>query len=138
MSNPGFSNFEYDSANNFISDIILNGYGLIGIALERITDEAETPDIIACEEALIAAEIIAAAGGQPAEDFPENAGEWIAIDLPQGSSELADITALAEKAAEAIDSIVTDSELKILWEETSYFNQWFEAQQDLQNRLLGE
>ena len=109
MSNPGFSNFEYDSANNFISDIILNGYGLIGIALERITDEAETPDIIACEEALIAAEIIAAAGGQPAEDFPENAGEWIAIDLPQGRYKIK----VERDAGPLYGKIITQKEINI-------------------------
>ena len=138
MSSPGFSNFEYESANGFISDIIVNGYGMISITLDKIIEEDEILDIITCEEALIAAEIVAAARNQPASDFPENAVEWVEIDIPEGSDERQEIADLADKAAEAIDLIVTDSELKILWEETAFFDQWFGAQQDLQNRLLGE
>jgi len=137
MSGSGFSNFENESAGNFISDVITNGYGMIGIALDRIIDEQDTLDIIACEEALMAAEFVAAALKSPATDFPENAAEWVEMDLPEGSDEQKEIAELSDKAAEVIDIIVTDSELKILWEETTFFDQWFQAQQDLQNRLLG-
>ncbi len=138
MSEAGFSNFENESAANFISEVIVNGYGLITIALDRITGETEPADIMECEEALIAAEFIAASCMQPASDFPENAAEWVAMNMVDGSMAQMEITALADKAAEAIDKIVTDSELKILWEETPYFQLWFKAQQDLQNRLLGD
>ncbi|MDQ3050222.1 MAG: DUF4259 domain-containing protein [Bacteroidota bacterium] len=137
MSNWGFSNFENESAGNFISDIETNGYGMIQIAIERIIDEAEAPNIIECEEALIAAELVAAAIKQPAEDLPENAADWVADNLAEGTQEQQEVAALTDQAAEAIDKIVTDSELKILWEETTFFDQWFQAQQELQNRLLG-
>ncbi len=138
MSNWGFSNFENESAGNFISDIETNGYGMIQIALERIIDEPDAASIIECEEALIAAEFVAAAIKQPAADFPENAAEWVADNLQEGTPEQQEIASLIDMAAEAIDKVVTDSELKILWEETTFFDQWFQAQQNLQNRLLGE
>ena len=136
MSGENFSNFENESAVEFISDVILNGHGLIEVALDRIYDESDPPDVIACEEALAAAEFIASALGKPADDFPENAAEWVEMNLPEGSDEQKQVLTLIDKAAGAIDLIVTDSELKILWEESPYFNQWFKSQQDLQNRLL--
>ena len=95
MTSLGFSNFEYESANSFIADVITNGYGMIGIALDRILDETDAADVVACEEALIAAEIIAASRKAPASDFPENAAEWIEIDLPEGSDEQQEISDLS-------------------------------------------
>ena len=138
MSTGGFSNFENESTADYISEVIINGYGLIEIALDRILEGNDSSGIFECEEALIASEMIAAACMRPANDFPENAAEWVAALISEDGIEKEKIIALKDKAAEAIDVIVTDSELKILWEETKFFDLWFKAQQDLQNRLLDE
>ncbi len=139
MSQTQISNFETDTAEGFIEEIALNGYGLITIAIDRITDETESrPSLIECEEALIAAEFISAARGRQAHDFPEDAIEWCSIFLPAGSIENTEVIALTEKAADAIDRIVADSELRDYWEFRANFNGWFENQVDLQNRILGE
>jgi hypothetical protein len=136
MSEWGISNFENESATAFLADLDVNGYGLIEVALDRILEEDADPSIIECEEALAAAELVAAAAGKPSPELPEDAVIWLNECLPTGSNELAEVTVLNEKAADAIDKIVTDSELKSLWEEHEGFNDWFDMQVALQNRLL--
>ncbi len=138
MLTAGLSNFDNESATNFIADIDMNGYGMIEIAITRMNDEDDRPGLAECEEALIAAELIAAANGHPAHDISEDAREWILLHLPAGSVELAEILQLVNIAADAIDTIVTDSELRDLWEGNPDFDEWFNLQVDLQKRLLGE
>ena len=130
------SNFESESAQQFISDVMMNGYGLIQIALDKVFDTDNPPGLTECEEALIAAEIVASVVGHPAHDFPDEAREWIDSFLPPGSSANEEIAALNEKAADAIDRVVTDSELRDLWEDQPGFEEWFEAQVALQKRIL--
>lgn len=136
MSNWGINNFENESATSFLADLDMNGYGLLEVALNRILEEDSDPSIIECEEALVAAEMIAAAAGKPSPELPEEAAIWLTDCLPAGSSESEEVIALCEKAADVIDRIVTDSELKALWEEHEGFDDWFEMQVALQNRLL--
>ena len=136
MASFSISNFENETSIDFLSDVVLNGYGLISITLDKILDTEYRPDLLECEEALLAAEFVAKAKGNPAHDFPEEAQEWFETYLPGGSAELREVAGLAEKAADAIDIIVTDSELRDLWEDQPEFNQWFEAQVALQKRIL--
>lgn len=136
MTNSTFSNFESETTATFTEDLILNGYGLIAIALENIIDDAENADIISCEEALLSSEIIAAATGNAAHDFPGDLLEWMHTHIPQGSAEHANLLEMREKAADAIDNIVTNSELRELWEDTNSFSEWFDAQVALQKRIL--
>jgi len=138
MATFTLSNFENESASEFISDVMMNGYGLIGVAIDRVLDPENRPGLIECEEAILAAEFIAKAVGNPAHDFPEDALDWCNIYLSKGSAENLEVVTYAEKAADAIDIIVTDSELRDLWEGQPQFNEWFEAQVDLQKRILGE
>ena len=136
MSNWGINNFENESATAFLADLDMNGYGLLEVALNRILEEDSDPSIIECEEALVSAELVAAAAGKPSPELPEEATIWVAECLPPGSNESELVIALRDKAADVIDRIVTDSELKALWEEHEGFDEWFEMQVALQNRLL--
>ena len=136
MAESAFSNFESETANHFLEDLIINGYGLIRISLDTVLDESQLPGVIACEEALLSAEIIAAACGKAAHDFPDDLLEWMNMNIEQGSIEHSEILGFREKAADAIDRIVTESELRELWEESPSFDEWFNAQVALQNRIL--
>ena len=136
MSDWGLSNFENESAAAFMADLDVNGYGLIEVALNRILEDDSNPSIIECEEALMAAELVAAAMGKPSAEMPEDTVLWLNECLPAGSREKEEVALLNEKAADVIDRIVTDSELKLLWEEHDGFEDWFEMQVALQNRLL--
>lgn len=136
MAASGFSNFESETAIHFLEDLIINGYGLVGISLDTILDDTGLAGVIECEEALLSAEIIAAACGKAATDFPDDLMEWMNMNIEQGSNEHREILELREKAADAIDKIVTNSELRELWEESPSFDEWFDAQVALQNRIL--
>lgn len=136
MAHEIISNFDNESAENFLADMSVNGYGLIAVSLEKITDSDGRPDIIECEEAIVACEIIAALVGKPAHDFPPDLNEWIDMFLPVASEPRNEVSALTNKAADAIDLLVTDSELRELWEDTPDFDLWFETQVDLQKRIL--
>ena len=128
------SNFDCESAGAFLSDVMTTGYGLILEALDKVNHEA---NLIDCEEALVAAELVAAALGNPAHDIPEEASDWIALTFPSGSDPYLEMIELAERAADTIDAITAASDLRELWEETPEFDSWIAAQVNLQQRLLG-
>ncbi len=136
MDNDRISNFEGETASNFLEDMSINGFGMIPMAINRIFDEDDRPGLMECEEALVACEIIAAALGQPADDFPEDLNEWMGMFLPSGSEPHSQVCNLADKAAESIDRIVADSELRELWEESPVLEAWMDAQIKLQERIL--
>ena len=136
MASFALSNFENESAETFINEVIINGYGLIRLSISRILEQESEPTLSECEDALIAAEFIAATRGHAAHDLPDEVREWIQENLPAGSAEYDEISALNELAADTIDRIVADSELREFWEEHPEFNEWFEAQVELQERLL--
>jgi hypothetical protein len=134
----GISNFESDSSGPFISDLFTTGYGLLEIALDRILEEDEPASLIACEEALVTCEFIAAVLGKPSYDFPEDGRAWIQENLPPGSEPYLQVAALHEKAADAIDRIVTDSELREMWDGNINYEEWFNNLVELQTRLTGD
>src|SRR5688500_4610681 len=133
MSIWGLSNFENDTAVEFLESLNLNGPGLIRITLESVFENAAVSD---CEEALAASEIIAAIKGKPADELPESARDFIDNYLAEESPEQEPISALNELAADAIDLIVTNSQLRELWELSPDFDKWFANEVDLQKRLL--
>lgn len=136
MAHEIISNFENESAENFLADMSTNGYGLITVSLDKIAEMDGRPGIIECEEAIVACEIIAAVAGRPAHDLPEELAEWIGMFLPADSEERKEVLGLSDKAADVIDMLVTDSEIRDLWEEGRNFEVWFETQVDLQKRIL--
>jgi len=138
MADNVISNFDTEVASEFITEIYMNGYGLIGIAIERLLDEDIRASLTECEEAIVASEMVAAAIGNPSIAFPEDATEWLAMYLPKGSLENIEVCKLAVAAADAIDKIMADSELRDLWDENPDFDEWFQLQVDLQKRILGD
>jgi len=138
MADNVISNFDTEVASEFITEISMNGYGLIGIAIERLLDEDIRASLTECEEAIVASEMVAAAIGNPSIAFPEDATEWLAMYLPKGSLENIEVCKLAVAAADAIDKIMADSELRDLWDENPDFDEWFQLQVDLQKRILGD
>ena len=136
MENDRISNFDGETASAFLDDMSINGFGLIRLAIERLNDDDERADLTECEEALVACEIIAAALGRPADDFPDDLSEWMGIFIQEGSDSHYEVINLAEQAAMAIDRILTDSELRELWYESPVFEAWMDVQVKLQERIL--
>ncbi|MGR6088855.1 MAG: DUF4259 domain-containing protein [Arcticibacter sp.] len=136
MENDRISNFDGETASAFLDDMSINGFGLIQLAIDRMNDDNERADLTECEEALVACEIVAAALGHPAEDFPDDLSEWMGIFIQEGSESHYEVINLAERAALAIDRILTDSELRDLWYESPVFEAWMDVQVKLQERIL--
>ena len=134
----GISIFESDSASSFLTDLYTTGYGLLEVALDSVLDNDSAAGVIECEEALISAEIIAAAMGNPAFDLPEDAREWIADNLPYGSEEHQQVAGLSEKAADVIDRVLTESDLREMWDGNVSYDDWFGNLIELQKRLTGD
>lgn len=101
----------------------------IGIVLRVGNDYLEAPD---ASEALVAAEVIAAALGRPgvSAQKEETLMLWIEVAKPQPNPDL------VAQSIQAIDRILAkDSELFELWSESDEFQDWINEVQDLRARL---
>lgn len=129
----GKLNFENDNALDFVWDVEEKGIEQIIAAIERINSREEDNflDSDLCEEALAAIEYIAAAKGHKAEDFPEDAEEW----LKAHKASLLTVRGIIAKSQQAIDRIKHNSELKELWEEVDDYEAWIKVLDDLNTRI---
>jgi hypothetical protein len=126
----GVGSFENDDALDWLAELEAEGLPAAGGALQSVLDLAddylEAPE---CSAGLAASEIIAALRGNPAKNLPEKAAAWIAAHPGDPGSDLVTI------ARQAVDTIVTDSELAELWSESGDVEEWRSAVMDLQRRL---
>ncbi|AEW02879.1 hypothetical protein A4D02_02510 [Niastella koreensis] len=133
MGSWGFTNFDNDTAQDFVAEVEEGGIDRIVSAIEVIKsiDEDAYLDSDLCAEALAAIEYIATAKGHMAEDFPEDAEDWVNAHKAQ----LQIIRGIVVKCQQAIDRIKNNSELKDLWEETEDFENWKKVLDDLNTRI---
>lgn len=129
----GHLNFENDTALDFVAEVEEEGVDKIKSAIEVINSIEEDAylDSYLCTEALAAIEYIAAAKDRIAEDFPEDAEEW----LKAHRASLLTIRGIIAKSQQAIDRIKHNSELKELWEETEDYEAWNKVLDDLNSRI---
>ncbi|UCG17319.1 MAG: DUF4259 domain-containing protein, partial [Phycisphaerales bacterium] len=103
---------------DWVAELEESGHTAITQALSSVTDEAsdfiEAPE---CCAALAAAEVVAGLRGKSSASLPETVQAW----LP---GRPAPDAALVAKAKAATEAVVSDSELKDLWEEASDFATW--------------
>lgn len=103
--------FGNDDALDFAAELVDTGNAALIEETLRVAAEPdrdlEAPE---CQQALAAAEVVAAMNGRPSGDLPEDVAAWAS---EQGAS-ADDLVALARRAVERVAS---DSELKELWEE---------------------
>jgi hypothetical protein len=127
------SNFGNDTAHDFAYEATEQGMEKIKTAIRAASEcgEEEFLDSDECCEALAAIEFIATAKGKMAEDFPENAEEWLA------GKDVSELTSpdLIRESQKAIARIKSNSELKELWKETEHFNDWVKVVDDLEKRI---
>jgi hypothetical protein len=128
------SNFGNDTAHDFVFEVTEQGMEKITHAIKTVAECPEDELLEADEgcEALAAIEFIAAAKGKMAEDFPENAEDWLAGKDIDGIT-AADIISESEKALARIKS--DNSELKELWKESDKFNDWINVIENLRSRI---
>ncbi len=121
-------NFGNDDALDFVDSFGESNTSQLELLLKKITDLPSDSYLEAsdCFVALVVCEIIAAQKGKSSEDFPEDFKNTISDE---------DIDNLAELAILAVDRIVSNSELKDLWEESEEYTEWLAVQENLKERL---
>jgi Domain of unknown function (DUF4259) len=127
MGTWGVGNFENDQAADYLNEVLdQDEFDFLKDALE--TAVAGEPDAHEAAEALVAAEVLCAACGAPADDASEDLLEW-AEERKEVPGEL---IALGLKAIAAIRE---SSELRELWEETDHYDDWIGTIDDTESRL---
>ena len=130
MGTWGVGTFENDAASDWVYDLEkVNDVTILKSTIAAITESDAYLEARACENALAAAEVIAALGGQPAADLPESVTTWIKLNAGLRADEL------RSPSAAAIDRTLADSELKQLWDETDDAESWAACVRDLRARL---
>ena len=101
---------------------------------ERIGGYVEAPD---CSMALAAGEVVAALAGRPGAGLLGEVAHWVDTRRKGGlfRKRLRVDEDLASRTRQAVAAILSESELKDLWEETDEFEQWKAAVVDLQKRV---
>ena len=129
----GNTNYANDAAHDFVMDVTEQGVDKIKTAIRAASEcaDEEFLEVDECHEALAAIEFIATAKGKMAEDFPENAEEWLA---GKDVSELTSPSLISE-SQKAIARIKSNSELKELKQEAGGFNDWIKIVDDLEKRI---
>lgn len=126
----GTRNFENDGSQDWIFDLIENkDGGLVADTLARIVNNIETLEVPDCEEALAAAELVAALVGRASEDFPEDPLDQLDV------LNLIGTRALRNQAIAAVNKIVASSEMKNHWEDAGQGEPWAAVQAGLLKRL---
>jgi hypothetical protein len=134
----GCGSFENDEALDWVYDLEQSkDLSLIAGTLNAVTESVDDYlDATDCSMALAAAETVAALAGRPESSLPEEVARWVKERQKESSQEhsLVDESVMA-KARQAIEAILSDSELKELWEETDDLEQWKATVTDLLKRL---
>jgi hypothetical protein len=96
-------------------------------ALDDFLSAGGSPDIARCQQALAAAELVAAAFGHPANGFPEKMRPLLAATFAEAE--------LRQKALSVIDMVQSDSELRQRWAKHPAAANWVAALRNLAERL---
>ena len=126
-----FGPFDNDDASDWIYELEeTSDTSLIVETLAAITEaDADDLETLDCTNAIAAAEIVAALGGNPYANLPDEAKAWIE------ENEGLDATPLVPDALTAVKRIRTNSELKDLWDESKDAAKWYASLDDLTTRL---
>lgn len=122
MGTWGTGSFDNDTAADFLAEATGHGdLSPVHEAIDNVLTSTEYVDADDACQAIVAAEILAAALGRPtpAAQQEERIGPWLARMRPAVDA------ALATRAGYALDRILEEnSELLERWEETDAFLEW--------------
>lgn len=122
------SSFDNDDAQDWLAELVdTNDPEMIGVALSAVTEADGYVEALEAQQAVAAAEIVAAMNGRPADDLPDEAAEWAGQQGQWGLE-------LIGPARRAVERVRTDSELAEMWEEEGS-GEWDEMMRDLVGRL---
>lgn len=132
MSAWGISNFENDSALNFVGSLIEeeNGDSIDGLIKDFVKSfDPEDTSLVDCSMFLAGAEILAGLLGSPSADFPDEMTDWIEAKYIKIEQDIID------QAKKGVSLILKDSEAKEVYWGSGYQTSWVKAQKDLLKRL---
>lgn len=130
MGTWGIGVFDNSEASEWMQVFIVDpNLKILDITFKQFKDNPEgyfeMPD---CNEALAAAEIIAAIKGKPHPELPDLVINAIKnLKVEEG---------LDLKAKDVVDAIETNSELQELWSQSENYEEWQEILSDLKKRLV--
>ena len=132
MSAWGISNFENDTALNWIENLIEHSDveaidSTVNNFLSNFDPEETT--LIECSTFLTVAELIAGLLDHPSEDFPDELKDWIDNNYIETKKDVVD------KAKKGVALILKDSEAKEMYWDSGYQKSWVESQKNLIKRL---
>ena len=128
MSIWGFGAFENDDAIAWLGDLEdAENQSMLDTTLQLVIN-ASVPPEHDCNEALAAAEVVAALHNSPGYSLPKVVTDWV-----KAHPDTTD--ALREKALIATEVILADSELRHFWAEEDDLDVWKDELEDLVLRL---
>lgn len=118
----GFKNFENDDALDWAAELVeQSDKHLVICALKEIVNNDDYLEVPECCEGLCAVNIIACIKDNQFAGLPKEVIDWL-----QEVGDLEFNDADINLAKDALNRIMTESELKELWEETDDFEEWME------------
>jgi hypothetical protein len=130
MGTWGTRNFENDGSQDWIFEMMDNkDGGMVADTLQFTLNKEGVPDASECEDALAAAEVVAALAGRPSEDFPEDPLDNL------DSLQLLAAPALRKLAIKVVEKIQETSGMREQWTEAGELDAWVAVMEDLKKRL---
>mgnify|MGYP001080589537 CR=1 FL=1 len=132
MNYWGATPFDNEAAEDWLYDFGENDFRLIDRTLAGIANlrAVDVLDEWESSEALVAAECVAAACGQPAAELPDELKEWLDANAPMQVK-----PEYVTMARQATARVHTRSEARDIWLATEHFDLWDTAVTDLRARL---
>ena len=132
MSAWGISNFENDTALNWIDNLIEHSdidsiNSTINIFVSDF--DPEETSLIECSKFLALVELLAGLRCNPNEDVPDELTDWIEGKYIEVNEDV------VKKAKEGVALVLKDSEAKEMYWDSGYQKSWIEAQNSLIKRL---
>jgi hypothetical protein len=128
----GFTIYDNDSYSDLLEKVAIEGKEPLINSLEPVMSGKSEATLNQCEMALAATDLIASLNGKFSDKMPDTIREKVEkINLGLDLNEQ-----VLNVAADIIDIIGTESELKDLWKESNHFDEWTDHLIDIQNRLL--
>lgn len=130
MGTWGTRNFENDGSLDWVFEMMdAKDGGMVADTLQFTLNKDGLLDNSECEDALAAAETVAALTGKASEDYPETPLEKL------DSLNILATLALRKLAISVVEKIKKDSEMKQAYTDSGEVEAWFAVQDDLIRRL---
>jgi tetratricopeptide (TPR) repeat protein len=130
MGSWDVGSFNNDGGSDWLEQLLQSrGADKIFRALMVVSNNKDYLEVNDCEQAIAAAELVAAAVGEPSQTLPGEVSHWLeGKDLRLGSE-------LVDLALRVVERVAKNSELKELWDDTDSALEWYATVDDLAGRL---